>query len=62
MDKNQLSYLIKETLTGIDKYSIDALNLLLGTAAQESRFGHYIRQLGSGPALGIFQKIGRAHV
>jgi len=55
MDKNQLSYLIKETLTGIDKYSIDALNLLLGTAAQESRFGHYIRQLGSGPALGIFQ-------
>lgn len=30
-------------------------NLLLGTAAQESKFGTYLRQLGGGPALGIFQ-------
>jgi hypothetical protein len=31
-----------------------AINLLLGTAAQESRFGRYLRQL-KGPALGAFQ-------
>jgi hypothetical protein len=31
-----------------------AINLLLGTAAQESRFGRYLRQL-SGPAVGAFQ-------
>ncbi|MBF0455209.1 MAG: hypothetical protein HQL72_10395 [Magnetococcales bacterium] len=29
--------------------------LLLGTAAQESALGRYLRQLGSGPALGVFQ-------
>jgi len=32
-----------------------AVNLLLGTAAQESRFGTYLYQLGGGPALGVFQ-------
>jgi hypothetical protein len=31
-----------------------AINLLLGTAAQESRFGRYLRQL-KGPAVGAFQ-------
>jgi hypothetical protein len=31
-----------------------AINLLLGTAAQESRFGRYLRQL-NGPAVGAFQ-------
>lgn len=29
--------------------------LLLGTAAQESCLGRYVRQVGGGPALGIFQ-------
>lgn len=32
-----------------------AEELLLGTAIQESHCGHYIHQLGDGPALGIFQ-------
>jgi hypothetical protein len=32
-----------------------AINLLLGTCAQESQFGHYLRQKGKGPALGAFQ-------
>ncbi len=32
-----------------------AVELLLGTAAQESRFGTYLRQLGGGPAIGPFQ-------
>ena len=55
MDKGQLEALIVETLKGIGKYSPEAVRLLLGTAAQESKLGYYIRQLGSGPALGIFQ-------
>ena len=55
MDKGQLKSLIEETLKEIDLYSEDAVNLLLGTAAQESAFGRYIKQLGNGPALGIFQ-------
>lgn len=32
-----------------------AAELLLGTAIQESQAGHYIKQLGNGPALGIYQ-------
>jgi len=55
MDKHQLSDLITRTLKGIGKYSHDALNLLMGISAQESHLGYYIRQLGNGPALGIFQ-------
>lgn len=55
MDKHQLKELIKETLEEIDLYSEDALNLLMGTCAQESYMGKYIKQLHGGPALGIFQ-------
>ena len=60
MDKNQLKKLIEKTLKEL-KYknmplnSAAAVNLLLGTAAQESRTGKYIYQLNDGPALGIFQ-------
>lgn len=36
-------------------YSENAVNLILGTIAQESAFGKYRRQLGNGPALGIIQ-------
>jgi hypothetical protein len=35
--------------------SPSAVELLLGTAAQESRFGTFLRQLGGGPAIGPFQ-------
>ena len=35
-------------------YSEDAEALIMGTAAQESRL-KYLRQLGNGPALGLFQ-------
>lgn len=55
MDKNQFRALVEETLKEIGLYSKDAVNLLLGTAAQESRFGHFIVQMGGGPALGVFQ-------
>lgn len=55
MDKRQLRNLIRRVLIGIGGYSEEAENLLMGTAAQESALGEYIRQLGNGPALGIFQ-------
>ena len=46
---------IESTLKAIDLYSDEAVNLLLGTCAQESAFGKYRRQLGNGPAVGIYQ-------
>lgn len=55
MDKKQLRDLIKRVLVALDLHSEAAENLLMGTAAQESGLGEYIRQLGGGPALGIFQ-------
>jgi len=36
-------------------YSDDAVDLLMGTAAQESQLGTWLRQIGGGPALGAFQ-------
>lgn len=55
IDKDQLRLLIANTLTQANLYSTDATELLMGTAAQESHLGTYIRQLGNGPARGIFQ-------
>lgn len=55
MDSKQLRELITEVLVELDLYSADACELLLLTAAQESHLGHYIQQVGSGPAKGIFQ-------
>ena len=55
MDKKQLRDLIKRVLVALDLHSESAENLLMGTAAQESGLGEYIRQIGNGPALGIFQ-------
>lgn len=47
--------LITSVLKELNLYSGDAVNLLMGTAAQESHLGKYRKQLGGGPALGIFQ-------
>jgi hypothetical protein len=56
IDKTQLrDYIIKPVLLKLNLYSESAVNLLMGTAAQESRMGTYLKQLGAGPALGIFQ-------
>lgn len=55
INTEQLSDLIERTLKEVDLYSPAAVNLLLLTAAQESHMGTYIRQLGNGPALGVFQ-------
>lgn len=53
-DKKQFRDLIQRTLKDLNMYSESAVNLLLGTAAQESKFGTYLRQI-KGPALGVFQ-------
>jgi len=34
---------------------VQAMELLLGTAATESHLGQYLRQIGGGPALGLWQ-------
>lgn len=56
LDKDQFSQLTHDVLIyiGASLYSPAAVYLLLGTAAQESRFGTYIKQI-KGPALGVFQ-------
>lgn len=48
-------YIITPALHAINMYSESAMNLLAGTCAKESRLGTYFKQLGGGPALGIYQ-------
>lgn len=61
INKKQLKEFIQDTLdefkevTGLNVNTEHAVNLLLGTAAQESGFGKYIVQLESKIAKGIFQ-------
>jgi len=47
-------YIIRPTLVALDLWSQPAEDLVLGTAIQESRL-QYLRQLGGGPALGLWQ-------
>lgn len=55
IDVQQLKeYVIEPTLKELDLYSKSAVNLLLGTCAQESLMGHYLHQI-KGSALGIYQ-------
>lgn len=44
-----------EALDPTVPYSAQAVELLLGTAATESHMGLWLRQLGGGPALGLYQ-------
>ena len=55
-DRDQFKALVQLALTRLDPAlcSPSAVNPLLGTAAQESRFGTYLRQV-RGPAVGVFQ-------
>lgn len=55
-DVKQFRDLIERTLASIDPVLATpvAVNLLLGTAAQESSLGRYLRQI-HGPAVGAFQ-------
>lgn len=52
--KQLKSLIIEPVLKTYDLYSEAAVNLLLGTCAQESRMGYYLKQV-KGPALGIYQ-------
>lgn len=58
MDARHLAlHVIRPTLKKLDPlipYSLEAEQLILGTAAQESGL-KWLRQLGSGPALGLYQ-------
>lgn len=48
-------YVVRPVLKHLGLYSVAAENLLIGTAFQESAGGTYLKQLGSGPACGIYQ-------
>lgn len=55
MNARQLQdVIIVPALRALGFYSPSALNLMLGTAAQESKLGHYLAQL-KGPAIGLYQ-------
>ena len=55
LDANHFHKLIiRPTLKQLGLYSMSAEELLLGTAIQESRLV-YLKQLGEGPALGLYQ-------
>lgn len=47
-------YIVRPTLEAMSMWSPAAENLVLGTAAQESRCGYYLKQL-NGPACGVYQ-------
>lgn len=47
-------YILRPTLDSLEMASPAAVELLLGTAIQESRLT-YLRQLRNGPAMGVFQ-------
>lgn len=56
IDAEQLRrYVVAPALRALSMDSEAAQNLLLGTAAVESRLGTYVHQVGGGPALGIWQ-------
>ena len=55
LDTKQLrTRIVRPTLQVIGLWSPSAENLVMGTAMQESRCT-YLKQLGKGPAIGIFQ-------
>lgn len=64
IDFTQLRHhVVRPTLQHLDPvvpYSKEAENLILGTIAQESH-GTYVKQLGTGPALGLIQMEPRTH-
>ena len=55
INRFQLRDLIARVLIPMRLHSSEVVDLLMGTCAQESQMGTYLRQLGGGPALGIFQ-------
>ncbi len=54
--------LIRCVLAPAFLWSADAEELLMGTAAQETYLGRYLRQLGDGPGVGIFSMEDATHL
>lgn len=52
---SELQDIITPVLIKMDMFSPAAVQLLIGTCAVESKMGYYRRQMGNGPARGIFQ-------
>jgi len=50
-----LKFVIRPVLQNIGLWSIEAEQLVLGTACKESECGRWLKQLNNGPALGIYQ-------
>lgn len=48
-------YIVRPVLKYMGLWSKSSENLLIGTVFQESAGGVYLKQLGNGPALGIYQ-------
>ncbi len=59
--KHLLDLIINPTLNYLKKDSDSARLLVLCTCAVESRLGHYLKQKGNGPALGIYQMEPKTH-
>ncbi len=55
MDQVHFRKLITRVLLPLEMYSIQAVELLMGTTAQESGLGRWLYQVGGGPGLGFFQ-------
>ena len=56
IDPTQLRGLVVfPVLESLGLHSEAAVDLLMGTCAQESQCGRYLKQLGTGPAIGVFQ-------
>jgi len=55
IDPKELRKTIGKILARMGMNSPAAVNLLLGTAAHESHLGRWTRQMGGGPARGIYQ-------
>jgi hypothetical protein len=53
--KQLMDIIIQPTLNSLGLLSESAVILLAGTAGVESGYGTYIKQVGKGPALGIYQ-------
>lgn len=61
LDREQfVDLIIGPTLEALGLHSLSAIELLLGTALQESRLC-WLHQLGGGPALGVYQMEPNTH-
>ena len=53
--KQLLTEVIRPVLISMDCWTENSERLILGTACKESECGMYLRQLGGGPGIGIYQ-------